>query len=159
MTQISEIADKTLNQKSREIGQSKKIIEEQEKKFDEAWEEVFSIFEEFNLSGNKARFIANDGFYLYKQTRPGKSSLDEEKLYAMIFQKYTPRKAQRIWNSITSLKIDSKKLEAAVQTGLIEAEIVNECVSTSDESHPRIRNEWTKEDREKAAVLGILKEE
>jgi hypothetical protein len=158
-TQISIQADQRLNLLSRQIHHSEEKIEQAIQDKDQSWEMVMGVFDEFDLAGAERRFIADDGFYLYLQERNSSPKLDEEKLHALIFQNYSPAKANRIWNSITTQKIDTTKLEAAQQLGKIDANLINQCIKPGTKSFARIHNEWTKDDRERAAIFGIEKKD
>lgn len=154
MNQFGPETDKKLNRLSRLIGKAERIITKATKKKDESWEEVFQLFEEFAAAN---RFIANDGFTLTKQVVSGSPKLDSVKLQRLLKEHYGKLFSRR-WNSITVREVSPALLEKAIREGKIEAWIVSECMSTPPESYRRVRPEWTKDDAEKAAILGIKKE-
>lgn len=157
MNQISARSDKTLNKLSREIGEGEALIEAGTLKKDNAWDSVNEVFNEFSLEGKEARFIADDGHYLQRQERSGQPKLDEDQLYSLIQQTYPKGEATKIWNSITVRKVDSVNLEAAVQLGKLPAALVNNCITPAKKTFARVRQPWTKDDKERAKVLGVEK--
>lgn len=157
MNQISARSDKLLNKASRELGEAEALIEAGTLKKDNAWESINETFNEHGLEGKETRFIADDGFYLQRQERNGSPKLDEEKLEALIFQTYPKAEANRIWNSITVRKVDGVKLEAAERTGKLSASLIHECITPAKKTYARIRQPWTKEDKEKAQIFGVTK--
>lgn len=159
VNQVSARTDKALNQLSQDIGKAVAKIQEGTMEKDTAWESVFESFKEHDLEGKYARFIASDGFYLQRQERKGSVSLNEKQLYQLLLERYGKAKADRVWNSITIKKVDSIQLEAAIQSGKIDGDMVKECLTTGNPTYARVREEWTKEDKERAAALGIQKEE
>lgn len=158
-TQISPKNDAALNDLSRRIGREKKKIEEATAEHDALWTEVLDIFDEFGREGRAARFIANDGFYLFKQTNGPKPQLDATGLKEAIFSKYSATKAQRIWNEICEQSVNSALLEAAIQKKRLPAELVAPFITEKNGGFSRIRREWTADDKEKAVLFGIEKVE
>lgn len=155
-SQLGPEVDEKLHDLSEVIGNYEVIITGATDQKDKAWEQVYSYFDEFNLTGESARFIAKDGHYLQRQTRDGTTKLDEQKLQALIFDKYPPLRAKAIWNSIVEPRVNSSKLETAVREKRVDQELVNECITVGPGSAPRIRKPWTKEDKTRALILGIV---
>lgn len=155
MPQFTKAIDVKLNGLSREIGAAVKDIEEATQRKDQSWNDVIVYFDEVGQNDFSPRFIAEDGHYLQLQAREGKPSLDEDMLQALIYQRFPKAEASKIWNSITKRVLDNTALEAAVRTGKVPEELVSECMTPAKVSYARIRNKWTKEDRERARILGI----
>lgn len=158
MNQISKQSDIKLNKLALEISQADAVIETYTQEKDKAWNEVFDLFDEHGLEGKEARFISVHGCTLARQVRTGSPKLNEEMLQALVFQKYPRAEATRIWNSITKRVVDSTALEAAVRQQKIDPELVEQVMEEGKVSFARIRREWTKEDKEKARIMGIEKE-
>lgn len=150
--QLSKNTDKILNNLSRTIGAAELLIEKGTAKKDEAWEEVFGYLEEH---GDSARFVANDGYSLIRQSRQSAPKLDEDKLKKLLDKKYGRDTADVIWSIITVRKVDSKLLETLVKTGQIDAKIVDECITVPDVTYARVRRVWSKDDVETAAQFDI----
>jgi len=159
MTQISPKTDEKLNKLSRKISEAEDLIETGTLQKDVSWSQVYDLFEEHNLEGVQARFIADDGHILYKEPRTGSPKLDEDKLRTKIYKHYDKDEADIIWNSITVQKVDDQALEAAIQSGHLEAKIANACITPGKITFARIHNKWSKEDKERATMLGVTKEE
>lgn len=155
MNQLGPSVDKKLNVISRKLGAVDKLQAKAEAVKTEAWEQVFSFMDELEAE----RFIASDGYVLAKQRRSGTSKIDEAKLKQLIFAKFTSAKATRLWNSITDQRLNSTFLEVAVQQKKIPASIVDECITTAEDSFARVRREWTKDDGLRTQVLDIEKRE
>lgn len=155
MNQLGPDIDKRLNEISRQIGEAETIIETQTQVKDAAWQRAFDFFDEFNRGGKDARFIADDGYTLYRQERQGQPKLDANMLQALIFQRYSKVEATRIWNSITERSVDNTKLEAAVRSQKLDPALVEQCITAPTTTYARIRREWTKEDKERAKIHGI----
>lgn len=153
MTQFGPEADSQLNQLSHTVGEKKAFIELATKEHDDAWKEIFSIFDEF--VGHEPRFLANDGYYLYRQTRQASPKLDEAKLKRILFERLPEEEASLVWNAITEQRVNTTFLEAAVQKKAISAAMVDECITTPKPTENRIRQPWTAEDKIKAQVLGL----
>ena len=120
---------------------------------------AFELFDEFGLTGKDARFIASNGYSLARQVRNGSPQLDEVKLRDLIFRVYSDRKqAVKIWNLITERKVSSALVEKAVRTGKLDAELVSECISVPEPTFVRVRREWTKEDKERTQIFGVVRE-
>jgi hypothetical protein len=156
--QISAKTDQMLNQLSQKITDAENLIEEGTLQRDASWVEVYDIFDEHNLTGVEARFIANDGHILYKEPRNGSDKIDEEMLRTLIFKKYEEDEARLIWNSITIQKVDPKLVEAAGQSGNLDRKLINQCIIPGNKTFARIHNKWSKEDKERASILGINQE-
>lgn len=156
MDQISKKTDKALNGLSEKIGAAVAKIEEGEAEKEEAWNEVKDIFAEHGLeAGPKARFIAKDGFTIKLTKRAGRDKLNQDLLWLRLVEEKGIYVAKAIWDYITTPIVDTAKLEAAVIDGSITEELLKPCITTGEGSEPRIREEWTKEDRERAVVFGI----
>lgn len=155
MNQISNNADKRLHQLSRDIGKAETKIEEGELEYKAAWKDVFDMFDEFDKTG--FRFIANDGHTLTQQKRSGKSTFDPEKFKELLIKCYGEKKGKTLWNQcvVKTESVNMKLVEALKIQGKIEANLIDECITTAEDSYARVRNEWTKEDTEKAAIYGI----
>ncbi len=148
MSQLGPTKDERMNELSRLIGEQEKIKDDAQEKFDNAWAEVFETFDEFDRqSSDQARFIANDGFYLQRQIRAGRTVLDEEGLLRHL----TPEQIA----AITKRVIVPSLLESAVQMGLIEHDLVANFVSEGDPIPVRMRKKWTSADKRMAAQMGI----
>lgn len=157
MNQFSKNNDIKLNKLSLQIGQAEAVIETYTQEKDEAWEEVKALM--FEVSQEKSpRFIASDGYSLQLQFREGTPKLDEAMLQALLFQRVERREATKLWNQITKRVIDPVALEAAVRTQKVPQDIVDECLTPAKGTHARIRREWTKDDKERARILGISKD-
>lgn len=159
MAQFSEHIDNTLNRLSNEIKFAKDTIAEQTGKHDAAWTEAFDLFDELGLEGKEARFLAKNGHTLHRSRREGSPSLDEKLLQQKLEEKFGPLKAKRIWNTLVIGHVDSRLLEVAVLQGRIPQSIVDECLTPGKETFSRLFPEWTKEDRERAEILGIRKDD
>lgn len=158
-TQFGPKTDEKLNQLNIRIGYAEEKIAEATEWKDEAWQEAFDIFDEFGREGKSGRFIANDGHYLFKQPVNRAPKLDETKLYALLYERFPAGRAKQVWDSITERKVNSVALEQAVQQHKIPAELVDQCLTVPETTYSRIRKPWTKEDQERAVVLGIKVEE
>lgn len=145
--QISPQTDARMNELSREIGRAQKLIDDGTKDKNKAWDEIIEKFAEFAMEGKNARFIANDGYYLYKQPRAGTVTLNEQALKDAI--------SEANWKRITVRKVDSELLESAVQLGLISAEIVDQCITKNPDTFSRERRTWTQDDKRMAQIYGI----
>lgn len=152
IVQISKVVDRELNKLSARIGKDKNDIEVATSDMDKAWDEVFNYFAEVNSGG---KFIASDGYTLNRQERQNAPKLDEEKLMLFLKANLKPRQFTILWNRITEQKVNSTKLEHAIQAGLIPHELVDQCITVPDVTYARVRNKWTKEDRERARILGM----
>lgn len=158
MNQLSKATDRKLNELSRALGVAESLIETGTKTKDEAWVQVVDAFAEFDPE-NK-RFIASDGHSLDYQMRQGAPKMDTDKLKELIFSRYAPVKAKRIWKSITQevVTVNNTLLEAAVLSGKVDGNLVQECITVPNPTFARVRREWTHDDKEKAALFGIVKE-
>lgn len=157
MKQISPQADKSLHKLSREIGRAEALIEEGTKIKDESWTEVFEAFQEFAVE--EPKFIADDGFTLTRQSRQGQPKLDEAKLEQMLREEMNESTFNRLWNQITDRKVNTLKLEQAVQAGKIPAHILESAITMPPLTYARVRRPWSKEDAEKAGIFGVEKHE
>lgn len=146
-SQLGPTIDARLNAISRLIGDKEEAIARNQAEFDELWREVFSIFDEFNLEGERARFIADDGSYLYRQMRNASPVLHEDELLALLNEE------QR--EAIMTKKVSPLMLESAIQSGLIPRELVNGCITTGDPTPVRKRGKWTSADKRKASLMDI----
>lgn len=155
MTQFTANTDLRLNAASRKIGEAKRRIEEATQDHDKFWEEVVSLFGELAEADKNPRFLADDGHFLTYQRSERSPTLNEEMLQSLIFQTMPKAEATKVWNSITKRSVDSTALEAAVRMKKIPSELVEQCLKPGTVSYSRIRKEWTKEDRERATILGI----
>lgn len=155
MNQISALADRELNALSRRIGKAETEIKEATKTKDESWDQVFNYMAEFD----NPRFIADDGFTLTRQARQGTPKLDEQKLLDLLMQELGPKPAEKIWNTITDRKVNSLKLEKAVQSGMVSAQILDAAISTPDPIYARVRTPWSKGDEERAVIFGVEKKD
>lgn len=154
LKQISPQADKILHKLSREIGRADGIIKEATKEFDDAWVAVFDLMAEFDTDG---RFIADDGHYLQRQSRQGSPKLDEAKLEQLLRDEFDYQKFSRIWNLITDRKVNTLKLEQAVQAGKIPAKFLEVAITMPPLTYARVRRPWSREDAEKARIFGVEK--
>ena len=151
MTQISKKADAELDQLSKDLGVAAKKIAEGTQEHDDAWVKIYDTFEEFG----QTRFLANDGYYLYKQQNNPSPKLDPVALKNLIFERYPERKAKQIWAAITEPVVSSTLVEQAIQKHLLDATLVTECINTPESTYSRIRREWTKEDYNRAKIFEI----
>lgn len=152
--QISTQADKNLNKLSREIGRAETLIEEGTKLKDDSWKDVFDAFSEFDI--DEPKFIADDGFTLTQQSRQGKPKLDEAKLEQMLKEEIGDQgKFNRLWDQITDRKVNTLKLEQAVQAGKIPAKVLETAITMPPLTYARVRRVWSKEDAEKARIFGV----
>lgn len=85
--QISQQADERMNQLSAVIGRAKLRIQKFQRVHDNAWEECFSILDEFNTD-ETARFIARDGHTIQRQRRQRSEFLNEEALHNAMLVAY-----------------------------------------------------------------------
>ena len=154
-SQFGPKTDAKLNSLSRYIGSAEERIEEATEAKNKAWENVFEFMDEFAKEGKQARFLASDGYFLFKQPVNRTPKLDETKLYELIQEKYSVSKAKAIWETITERKVSSIALEQAIQSHKLPAELVDRCLTVPETTYSRIRKLWTKEDIERAVVLGI----
>lgn len=156
MNQISNKADKSLHKLSREIGRAEALIAEGTELKDESWREVFEAFSEFDVE--EPKFIADDGFTLTRQSRQGAPKLDEAKLEQMLREEMEQGAFNRLWNQITDRKVNTLKLEKAVQEGKIPAKVLDTAITMPPLTYARVRRPWSKEDAERARIFGIEKE-
>lgn len=152
MKQISANADKELNKLSRDIGKAEAQIKEGTELKDTSWDKVFEWMSEFD---SDPKFIADDGHTLTRQSRQGSPKLDEEKLYQLLVANLPPAKMKNLWNQITERKINSLKLEQAVQAGKIPAKFLETAITMPPLIYARVRRAWSKEDAEKARMYGV----
>ena len=156
MFQLSQMSDRVMNRLSRKIGKAVEKITEGEREKEEAWTQVKDLFAEHGKeAGPKARFIASDGFTIKWTKRPGKTKLNPDLLFARLVDAHGVTAADNIWRSITDRTISPEKLEAAVNLGTITEELLKPCIETGEDIHPRLREEWSKEDKERAVIFGI----
>ena len=156
LRQISPQADKSLHKLSREIGRAEALIQEGTEIKDESWKQVFDHFSEFDVE--EPKFIADDGFTLTRQSRQGSPKLDEAKLEEMLREVMPQGKFNMLWNQITDRKINTTKLEKAVQAGKVPAKFLEVAITMPPLTYARVRRPWSKEDAEKARIFGIEKE-
>lgn len=159
MNQFSNLADTILDRLSVEIGEAEKKIEEGEKEKDNAWVEIFDLFDEFGKEDKEARFIASDGHTLSRQMRQRTSKLDSDAVKRAVFDFYNTVIANRVWNSITDRVVNPEKLSEALLHGKISIEAVKDLLPKTTTAPARVRTEWTKEDKERAAIFGIRSEQ
>lgn len=158
LRQISPQADKSLHKLSREIGRAEALIEEGTQLKDESWKEVFEAFSEFDVE--EPKFIADDGFTLTRQSRQGSPKLDEAKLEELLKQEFPETSTfNRLWNQITDRKVNTLKLEQAVQAGKVPAHILETAITMPPLIYARVRRAWTKQDAERAHIFGVEKHE
>lgn len=156
MHQFSQITDKVLNRLSRTITSTETKIKEATEEKDKSWDQVLTLFKEFDR--DNPRFIASDGMFFARQTRQGAPKLDAQKLKLLIEGKYPPAKAKRLWDSICTQTVNSTLLEIMVQKGQIDGALVSECIVVPGPTFARIHDAWTKDDENRAVVLGIKRE-
>ena len=155
LRQISPQADKSLHKLSREIGRAEALIKEGTEIKDESWDHVFELMSEFDTD---PKFIADDGFTLTRQSRQGSPKLDEAKLEELLRAEMDQNKFNKLWNQITDRKVNTLKLEQAVQAGKIPAKVLETAITMPPLTYARVRRPWSKEDAEKARIFGIEKE-
>lgn len=166
--------DKKLHQASRTIGRADAAIETHEKKRTKAWN---LFIETADKVGPKFRFLADDGHYMTLQWREGKvrrnDPLLRQKLQALCQDAewraahFQPSEGEppftadeafwNVWDSITDQTVNSEKLEAAYQAGVIPAEVLQETIVVPDPTYARIRQPWTKDDGNRAVIFGVIK--
>lgn len=155
MNQISRIADRELNKLSRDIGKAEAKIKEGTTEKDTSWDRVFEFMSEFD----QPYFLADDGFTLTRQKRQNAPKLNEEELYRLLMKKFTKLQVKKIWNAITDQKVNSLKLEVAVQNGLVPPDVVDKAITEPDPIYARVRRAWTKQDEERARIFGVDKQD
>lgn len=156
LKQISPQADKSLHKLSREIGRAEALIEEGTKIKDDSWKLVFDAFSEFDVE--EPKFYADDGFTLVRQSRQGSPKLDEAKLEELLKLEFPePSTFNRLWNLITDRKVNTLKLEQAVQAGKVPAHILETAITMPPLTYARVRRPWSKDDAEKAHIFGVEK--
>lgn len=159
MHQISELADRELHAISRQIGKAAKQIEEGQKDFDSSWISAFDLFDEFGLEGKEARFIADDGHVLARQMRSRTSKLDDQEVLRALQSYYSEKEVKRLWRLITTPVVDPTKLQAAILAGKIAGDSIDSALPQTTQSPARVRTEWSKQDKNRAVVLGVEKKE
>lgn len=155
MAQISPKADVELNALSRIIGQAEETIKLGTEAKDTSWDKVFDLMAEFD----QPYFLADDGYTLVRQKRQGSPKLDEGELYMQLLLRFPKSKVDKIWNAITDQKVNSVKLEAAVQNGVVPPDVLDKAISEPDPTYARVRSKWSKQDEERARIFGIEKKE
>lgn len=155
VSQVSPSTDKKLHRASRTIGKADAQIAIHEEKRKKAWEFFLETADEFNQP--ELRFLADDGHYMTLQWRQGKPKRND----ALLAQKLQAMAAavggdyQALWESITVRTVDNNLLEAAVLAGRIPAELLDGVIETPEPTYARIRQPWTKEDKNRAVVLNV----
>lgn len=152
MNQIGPTVDAKLNKASVDIGAAKALIEQKEKELAEVWELVFNLFDE---GSSIDRFVASDGYTLVRQWSESPATIDEARLKEDIFAAYDSARATRIWNDITDRRVNRDKLSHLVVRGRLDSALVAKHIGAKGKRASRVRREWTKEDKEKAAIFGI----
>lgn len=162
MNQISPMADKQLNKLSRLVSEAEAQIKDATKTKEEAWDRVLEFFAEFGMDGTEGKemhFVADDGHTFAPYLRRGTPKLDEDKLYKKLMDRYPG--GARLWSQITVKKVtvNTVMLEQFIQLGKIDAALVDECLTVPEPGITRLHPEWTKEDRQRAKILGIKEPE
>ena len=158
MKQLSTNTDKKLHKLSRDIDKAEAQIKEGETLKDDSWKEVFDHFSEFGVE--EPIFIADNGWTLVRQARQGSPKLDEAKLEQLLREEAADERGfNRLWNLITDRKVNSLKLEQAVQAGKVSAKILETAITMPPLTYARVRRLWSKEDAERAHIFGVEKRE
>ena len=154
-SQFGPETDAHLNALSKYIGTAEADIELATERKDIFWSEVFDTMDEFAKEGKQAKFLASDGYFLFKQPVNRAPKLDETKLYALLYEKYPAGRAKQLWDIVTERKVNSVALEQAIQQHKIPAELVDQCLTVPETTYNRIRKLWSKDDIDRAVMLGI----
>ncbi len=153
-TQYGPTVDKRLNKAGREVEAAEAKIAEGTAEKDRAWGEMDAIRGEV-AKDKPFRFIAENGHTYAFQLREGKSVFDADKFQALLYQTYDKKDADKIWNSVTKRVLDTALLETAKRTKKIPEELIDQCLTTSPDTYARVHPKWTKDDAERAKILGI----
>lgn len=155
-TQYGPTVDKRLNLAGRNVESAEAKIAEGESEKTEAWDEIDAIRGEV-AKGKPFRFIADNGHTYAFQLREGKSVFDAAKFQALLYQTYDKKEADKIWAAVTKRTLDTALLETAKRTKKVPQELIDQCTTTSPDTYARVHPAWTKEDVERAKILGIEK--
>lgn len=181
MPQISKATDERLNILGLELTHTEKALADAEADKARIWVEVFEAFDEHGYSGEGFEFLVSDGKKLQRRKSQGKSVLDANKLKSLIFERYPKAQAEAIWEGITrppepipppQRVVDPQLVERATLLGIFDAQgqpvkirglpdfklptaLVNDCITTAEDSFGRYHPDWSKEDKLKAQALGI----
>lgn len=144
-----ETPEEQLNFQEAIISDAVANIEQHQRRFDEAWADVFKIFDKLYGRDLPARFVCDDGFTLARQVPQPTQTINAEELHNIIVMNHSPLMATRLWNDITDQVrvLNHDKLAQVIERGRLEPDLVLEATKTKQSTPTRNRRPATKEDK------------
>ena len=164
MPQFDERTDEVLNGYERQLAKAVADKEEAEKKYDALFLQVFHEFDEYVGEGTPVTFIADDGYKLARLVPVMQPVINNDKLQALIDERYSDEEARRLWLKITvpTRVVLQNKLAQAMKADSGLGAAINDAgdiIVTPVRKPSRIRKEATQKEILQARVNLVTGEE